>query len=277
MSQREKDTRVFDELFALLKVTPGWLGPIIAIVAFAFMRWGLPAIISAVASGTEHGTAVSGPLLQIVPRLAPVVAFAVIAVWIVAEFQKFKDRKRLDSQTGIESIRALGWHEFERLLAEAFRRQGYAVDIVGGSGADGGVDIRLNKAGETTLVQCKHWKRKKVGVAIVRELLGAVASEGAQFGIVVTSGDFTNEAREFAAINPIRLMDGQQIARLIGELTGNYEALASAASQTQQTEMPRCPSCQSKMVLRTAKKGPNAGSQFWGCTEYPKCRGTRTC
>lgn len=34
----------------------------------------------------------------------------------------------------------------------------------------------------------------------------------------------------------------------------------------------KCPRCGSRMVLRTAKRGTNAGSQFWGCTAYPKCR-----
>jgi len=33
-----------------------------------------------------------------------------------------------------------------------------------------------------------------------------------------------------------------------------------------------CPKCGSNMVLRTAKRGKNAGSQFWGCSAYPKCR-----
>lgn len=33
-----------------------------------------------------------------------------------------------------------------------------------------------------------------------------------------------------------------------------------------------CPSCGLKMALREAKKGKNAGNQFWGCTAYPKCR-----
>lgn len=28
------------------------------------------------------------------------------------------------------------------------------------------------------------------------------------------------------------------------------------------------------MALRTAKAGPNQGSQFWGCTHYPDCKGT---
>lgn len=39
--------------------------------------------------------------------------------------------------------------------------------------------------------------------------------------------------------------------------------------------IPHCPKCGGLMVLRTAKVGRNAGSQFWGCAGYPKCRGVR--
>ena len=35
-----------------------------------------------------------------------------------------------------------------------------------------------------------------------------------------------------------------------------------------------CPLCGKLMALRTARNGKNAGSQFWGCTGYPKCKGT---
>lgn len=34
----------------------------------------------------------------------------------------------------------------------------------------------------------------------------------------------------------------------------------------------RCPYCKSELVLRTAKKGPYAGQQFLGCSNYPNCR-----
>ena len=34
-----------------------------------------------------------------------------------------------------------------------------------------------------------------------------------------------------------------------------------------------CPICNSSMVLRTARRGKNAGGQFWGCSNYPKCKG----
>lgn len=36
-----------------------------------------------------------------------------------------------------------------------------------------------------------------------------------------------------------------------------------------------CPKCGGKLVLRTAKRGDNTGNQFYGCSNYPKCRYTR--
>jgi len=38
---------------------------------------------------------------------------------------------------------------------------------------------------------------------------------------------------------------------------------------------PSCPICGKKMVVRTAQKGKNAGQEFLGCSNFPKCRGTR--
>jgi four helix bundle suffix protein len=38
---------------------------------------------------------------------------------------------------------------------------------------------------------------------------------------------------------------------------------------------PACPQCGKPLILRTARKGPRAGSQFWGCSGYPECKGVR--
>ncbi len=40
-----------------------------------------------------------------------------------------------------------------------------------------------------------------------------------------------------------------------------------------QSAAPLCPKCGTAMVLRTAKTGSNQGGQFWGCPDYPRCRG----
>ena len=39
--------------------------------------------------------------------------------------------------------------------------------------------------------------------------------------------------------------------------------------------VPTCPKCQGSMQLRTARFGANAGGKFWGCNNYPHCKGTR--
>ncbi len=40
-------------------------------------------------------------------------------------------------------------------------------------------------------------------------------------------------------------------------------------------DIPVCPICGAQMVLRTAKKGSNAGGQFYGCSKFPSCKGIR--
>ena len=38
---------------------------------------------------------------------------------------------------------------------------------------------------------------------------------------------------------------------------------------------PDCPLCGARMELRTIRHGERAGSRFWGCPDFPNCRGTR--
>ncbi|HET6629549.1 MAG TPA: topoisomerase DNA-binding C4 zinc finger domain-containing protein [Woeseiaceae bacterium] len=38
---------------------------------------------------------------------------------------------------------------------------------------------------------------------------------------------------------------------------------------------PACPRCKGRMLRRTAKRGENAGNDFWGCSRFPACHGTR--
>jgi restriction system protein len=148
--------------------------------------------------------------------------------------------------------------------------------------SDGGVDVELSRSGELVIVQCKHWKSYKVGVQTVRELRGVVVSRRAQKGILVTSGVFTEETKTFAQQNPqIELVDGKMLSALMhtvrneSTISAPQKAQPSKPAAVQPTSPPVCPSCGAGMTLRLARKGANAGNQFWGCTKYPMCRGTR--
>jgi ssDNA-binding Zn-finger/Zn-ribbon topoisomerase 1 len=43
-------------------------------------------------------------------------------------------------------------------------------------------------------------------------------------------------------------------------------------SNENSTMTPLCPKCHTPFVLRLAKSGKNVGKQFYGCSNYPKCR-----
>ncbi len=47
------------------------------------------------------------------------------------------------------------------------------------------------------------------------------------------------------------------------------------AEKEERLEKGLCPRCGAPLVVRTAKKGPNAGSRFLGCSRYPDCRYTK--
>ena len=53
------------------------------------------------------------------------------------------------------------------------------------------------------------------------------------------------------------------------------ERLAFRAEQNALSDAPLCPKCGKPMIKRIAKKGINAGKEFWSCSAYPNCDGTR--
>lgn len=53
------------------------------------------------------------------------------------------------------------------------------------------------------------------------------------------------------------------------------ERLAHRTEQSRQEKAPTCPICGKPMIKRMAKKGINSGKEFWSCSGYPQCNGTR--
>lgn len=45
--------------------------------------------------------------------------------------------------------------------------------------------------------------------------------------------------------------------------------------RTQTSDNVSCPVCNSAMIIRKRRNGADAGQYFWGCSNYPSCKGTR--
>jgi restriction system protein len=241
---------------------PWWVSILISAAVFVGLRYILPSL--------NFGGVAANTVAKGLSQFAPIVALIFLIPAPIAALNSRRKRRLLDSQKGIDSIRALGWRAFEELVGEAYRRQGYGVIENISAGPDEGIDLMLKKNGGLVLVQCKHWKSAKVGVNIVRELFGVMTAKHATRGILLTSGIFSEEAKNFAAGKPIDLVDGTQLLQLIGNVQKPERILPKLASDN------ACPECGGEMVLRTARKGPNPGEKFWGCSNFPKCRFTRS-
>ena len=256
-----KKTRFLDELTLL----PWWVSALLAIFSYVGLSVVLPNI------------PVQSPLFKAfsagLTPMAEYVAGLFILTALLSVVNAHRKRKLLNTRTDLDSIKALSWSQFEELTGEYFRQRGYYVIENSCVGADGGVDVRLRKDGELTLVQCKNWRNKKVGVTTVRELLGVVTAFSASRGIVVCSGRFTEDAKKLAASTVIDIVDGEA---LIEHIRAVKNSAPSAATPPILEKMVSCPRCQNPMVIRKASKGKNVGQQFWGCSTYPKCRSTQS-
>jgi restriction system protein len=219
---------------------------------------------------------------QGIHTFATLFQYALPAIFSAAAVVSFISRSRsiaLFDDVRNESavnVADLSWGDFEKLVGEGFRRRGFDVAERAGGGPDGGVDLMLAKGHERFLVQCKQWRAQQVGVSVVRELYGVMAAERAAGGYVVTSGNFTKDARQFASGRNIELIDGRALNALLRNTQNGAPASSCTrvATLSANEGLPMCPTCKTPMVRRTAKKGSNAGGSFWGCAQYPKCRQT---
>jgi restriction system protein len=93
-----------------------------------------------------------------------------------------------------------------------------------------------------------------------------------RYGVFFGISGFTDDARSFAVNKEIDLVSAEQLLDLIAVLPREVQASLLERATSGDYATPSCPSCGIKLVVRTASKGVRAGKQFWGCSNYPRCK-----
>lgn len=247
---------------------PWWVGPLVAGGVFLGLV-GLHFVLAASEIDTFAG---------LLPIVALIAAFLVLTVWVVLTVGAMRRKVEMLASDTLDEVRCLSHQEYVALVGEALRGEGYTV--VDGFG---GLDFIAERQDEKLLVICRRGNKRRVGVNVVRELDSAMAAEKATAGLIVTTGDYTKAARRFAGGKPIRLMEDDALVVFLKTVGESLQACARDLVRVKKSPRhtfppdgpPACPRCGSAMVLRTAKKGPNPGRSFYGCSDYPNCQGTR--
>lgn len=183
------------------------------------------------------------------------------------------------SDHAFDYLKELNDAEFEKLITLIFKQRGYTISENEDEQYEG-VDVVLRMNSQVTFVQYRHWREHHVDAVAIEELHAIMDSESTPHGIVITTGIFTDDALDIAHGKALMLINGVDLSLMVNAISASEEA-GTLESEIQEEEKkqempeiePLCPICSQEMILRTAKKGKNAGNTFWGCSQYPNCRG----
>ena len=107
---------------------------------------------------------------------------------------------------------------FESIIGQLLEKMRYGNPEVIGRSGDGGIDgtCSLDALGLVKLhFQAKRWK-KQVGASEIRDFIGAIQTSRGEYGIFVTTSEFTRDAIETAKKSgKVKLVDGHEMARLM--------------------------------------------------------------
>jgi len=124
-----------------------------------------------------------------------------IRVWFQEQKQAFRSgdmyRPRIFPSAAIPAfVRQLTWEQFEVLVKELLQAEGWSVNLTT-QGADKGIDLIARRSGQTKYVQVKHYHPdNKIGVTVIRQIIGASSRESNAKAMVVTASSFTKPALE---------------------------------------------------------------------------------
>ncbi len=124
----------------------------------------------------------------------------------------------------LDMLRTVEPTRFEKIVVDVLQAMGYGGGRVGaaraiGRSGDGGIDgvIEEDRLGlDTVYVQAKRWE-SNIGRPIVQGFAGALQGQRARKGVMITTSDYTNDAREYVASLSTRivLINGERLAEMM--------------------------------------------------------------
>lgn len=162
----------------------------------------------------------------------PQVALMLLAAYGAAAQHRWEweGRRSQGLRVSLSQLDSVDHREFESVVRDLMRRDGFKAERVGGAGDDA-CDVRgVDPDGRIWAVQCKHrregWAGKATGVGVLQQVNGtAEPVHGAQVAVVVTNGRFSKPAVAWGERHRIRLVDRYALQRWAEDRRPLWEVL----------------------------------------------------
>lgn len=183
---------------------PWWVGMGLAAAAYVGLKWVLPSVAGS--------SAVLKPFASTAQSSAALVALVFVGLAAFSVVRAYRTRHALDLEMSVGALRALPRERFEHFARTAFENEGYAVAQ---AHPEHGADLVLTRGNERLVVQCRRWRSEVIDAEPLRELHRSAEAEAASGCVFVTTGEYTESARRFAAGKPLRLIAGRDLDRML--------------------------------------------------------------
>lgn len=140
----------------------------------------------------------------------------VLLLCIAAVGYHFNRRQQVVKRLALTKISALDDRGFELYWGDFFDLKGYKSKVTPQTG-DQGADVVIEKDGIRTAIQAKKYKGS-VGNSAIQEVVASKAYYRCQKAMVITTGYYTESAKELAAVNEVELWDRDKVATEISKL-----------------------------------------------------------
>ncbi|HFQ60976.1 MAG TPA: restriction endonuclease [Epsilonproteobacteria bacterium] len=158
-----------------------------------------------------------------IQSIALLVLFLLVFLYQIRRFfKRFRNRSLLKRNRTLKKLKRLSWDDFELLSMELFSKMGWEVTGNEKKGADGGVDIWMqkkswSKKNISAIGQCKRYDDALVTIKVIREMYGLMHEYNVDEVYVITSSRFTKECYPFVEGKPMTLIDGESLVKLISK------------------------------------------------------------
>lgn len=180
-------------------------------------------------------------------------------VLVLSIRMRLAKRRRLRIKT-MQELWSLTPSQFEQAVADLLHDMGFRdVRRVGRAG-DLAADITCRDAkGLSVVVQCKRYAPgSKIGSPDIQTFIGMMkVHHGADYGIFATTSEYSAPAVALARQHGLRLLDGNELARIINKLQRNepYKEVAEEIDRSLNTPQSTAPELDSVWPLPAGSQG----------------------
>lgn len=212
-----------------------------------------------------------------ITRFSELIGLAVLSPIVLSFRKSHKLNDLLSRQSPIKTLKALPDAVFVQTLADTFQRMGYTILLADMKDSSIAPVFKIVNNSQVTLV---FFKREAIiRSSTVKQFTEKMFTDGAERGMIVTTGLFSSSALKHRIDDPVFFLDGITLLSVLSRhriacmeksfFSDTFDRFPTRIKDDPflKETSPVCPACGSDMQITLSK----TELTYWECLQKPEC------